>query len=504
MKNVISVKEMRNADFNAIKSGISSVFLMEKAAKALLDCHHYKGQTAIVCGTGNNGGDGYALARLLKNKGCRCMVFITDKKFSPDGEIFYKLCVESGVKIEYVSENTEFGKFDTIVDCIFGTGFHGDVDETTATIIEKINDSGAYVISADINSGLNGDNGMCKVAVNSNLTVSIGTLKSGHFLNKAKDYIGEIVNKDIGIPVSERYGLVECSDFEEYVKPRKNFSHKGTYGYVAILGGSAQYVGAVKLASSGAAAMRSGCGVVKLIVPNKIYNVVSKDITECTVYPVNSDENGAMEFEFDRIKEGLKNVNAISIGCGWGNGKNNFEILKGILKEYDLPVVIDADGINNLRKDVSILKNTKCRVVLTPHLKEFARLTNGSVDEIINDPIASAEKFATENNVIIVLKGPTTIITDGRKTYLCNRGCAGMATAGSGDVLSGIMVGVLGQKTNNLLLSVAYATYINGLAGEFAQKEFTDICMTSKDTVTKIPDAVIYCRDYADRRTGKQ
>ena len=498
MKNVISVNTMRNADFNTIKSGVPSKLLMERAGNALLNCYHYKGKTAVVCGTGNNAGDGYVLAYLLKINGHQCTVFLTDKKFSPDGEFFYKRCLDSGVNVEYVSENTEFNKFDTIVDCIFGTGFHGKVDKTAATLIEKINACGAYIISADINSGLNGDNGMAEIAVKSNLTVSIGTLKPGHFLNQAKDYIGKVINADIGIPVPEGYGLVEASDFGEYVSKRKNFSHKGTYGYVAIAGGSVHYAGAVKLASLGAAAMRSGSGVVKLIVPDKIYGALSKEITECTVFTVNSDETGAMEPQFDKIKESLKNIKAVAVGCGWGNGKNNLQILKFILEEYNMPIVIDADGLNALAEDVSVLKNTKCSVVITPHVKEFARLTKQTTEEIINNPIVSAENFAAQNNVIVVLKGPTTVVTDGEKTYLCDRGCAGMATAGSGDVLSGILVGVLGQNMNNLLLSVAYATFINGLAGELAQKEFTDICMTSKDTVTKIPNAVIYCRDYKD------
>ncbi|MBO5304132.1 MAG: NAD(P)H-hydrate dehydratase [Clostridia bacterium] len=486
---------MRNSDATCIASGISGLELMYRAGEAIFNAHAWKGKTAIVCGKGNNGGDGYVLALLLKENNLSVDVIAVEDNRSPDADFYYKKCQNEQINIVLFDETIDFSQYDTIVDCLFGTGFKGVPNQKYQDVINAINSVKKYVISVDINSGLCGDNGLGDVFVKSDLTVSIGTLKSGNYLGKAKDATKKILNYDIGIPIiGKEYKLVESKDFVEYFSERENYSHKGKYGYVAILGGCKEYSGAVKLANMSLCALKIGAGVSKLIIPNSIYESVSPYVLESTLFAM-PDNNGVMKFKPKLIDKALRGVKSLAIGMGWGNGKNNRKILEYVLNNFAIPVVIDADGINVLAKDLSILKSTKAKVILTPHLKEMSRLTEKSITEIENNPIEICEEFAQKYEVNLLLKGPTSIVTNGFDTYLINKGCAGMATAGSGDVLSGIIVGILGSNYKNIALSVAYATFINGLSGEFAQKQETDISMTASSTVTYIKDAIIYCRE---------
>ena len=499
MLNVVDVKTIKASEKLVIETEIQSKELIIRAAKEIFCSYRYKNKTAIVCGSGNNGSDGYVLANLLFDNGDICHIYLTSEKFTDEGKYFYNLCKNKGIKSYIANENTDFSGYDTIVDCIFGIGFYGTVDLKTEKIIKNINCSGAYIISVDINSGLNADNGLHNICVKSNLTLSIGTLKSGLLLNQAKDVVGKLQNLDIGIPTPKKYQLLEVSDFKEYLNNRKNYSHKGNYGYTAIMGGCFNYSGAVKLSAIASGALRSGCGVVRVIIPDRIYCSFAQHIEEATIFCMNSKRDGHIKFNSKQITNALKNIKALAIGMGWGNGKDNYKILKYIIENFDIPIIIDADGLNAIAKCPDILMHKKSNIILTPHIKEFSRLSGKSCEEILSNPIESAERFSSKYKVITVLKGPTTIITDGNVTYLCDRGCPGMATAGSGDILSGIILSAVCQNSKNPLLSVAFATFINGIAGELAQDSFSDIGMTAKDTVTKIPDAIIYCRKIIEK-----
>ena len=282
---------------------------------------------------------------------------------------------------------------------------------------------------------------------------------------------------------------IEAKDIKNKFAPRPSDTNKGDYGYVGIMGGSLEYSGAVKLANLSASAMRAGCGVIRLIVPNSISKIVAPYLLEQTMFTID-DENSKMLFKKEQIDESLNKLKALAIGMGWGMSNDYEKILEYILSNYEMPIVIDADGLNtlsNMNKD--ILNNTNCKVILTPHLKEFERLSNINIVDIKQNAINIAKEFAKKYNVILLLKGPTTIVTDGKTIYLVKRGCAGMATAGSGDVLSGILVGLLGYNEPDIL-SVASGAYLNGLAGELAQENYTDISMIASDTVKSLPEAI--------------
>ena len=278
-------------------------------------------------------------------------------------------------------------------------------------------------------------------------------------------------------------------DIKFIFRKRDENSNKGDFGYVGIMGGCMEYSGAAKLANLSSCALTSGAGVVRVIVPEEIANGVMPYLLEQTLFLMGS-KNGHMLFNKEKIDSALEKLKAIAIGMGWGKYDDNEKILDYILETKNIPVVIDADGLNTLAiMDKSILNKTKCKVILTPHLKEFERISGYDFQEIKRHPQELAIKFAKEYNVILLLKGHVTTVTDGKITYLIKRGCSGMATAGSGDVLSGILVGILGYNEANVL-SIAAGVYLAGLAGELAQEELNDISMKASDTISKIPEAI--------------
>ena len=489
MTEAVSVSLMRKSDENTIESEIPSKELMYRAGEGIVDSVKWHGKILIACGTGNNAGDGYVVASILKSKGACVELMLLAERFSPDGKYYFDRCLSQNVPWS-VYNLQKLDGYDIIVDCIFGTGYKGEVDGSARDLIKAINESGAYVVSADINSGLNGDSGLGNLCVNSDLTVSIGSFKSGHFLGRAKDVIGRAVNVDIGIRLIDKpYYLLGSCDVQPLLSPRLNFSHKGSYGYVTLIGGSLEYSGAVKLASLSASAMRAGAGVVRLAVPKSLCRSIMPHILESTLFPLDEDD-GAVKFDENKIQGALNNAKSVAIGMGLGVRGDNERIIEYVLKNYRIPVIIDADGLNTLSKmDCGLIKDSQCTVVLTPHMKEFERLIGVPISQIQENPIEYAKEYAKKTGVILLLKGQTTIITDGDTVLLSNTGCAGMATAGSGDVLSGIVAALCASR-ENILMAVAAGAYINGLAGEMAQAEYGDISMVASDTASYIPRAI--------------
>lgn len=486
-----TVAMMRAADAATIAGGVPGRELMRRAARGIFESYPWKGRTAIVCGSGNNAGDGYALALCLHSGGIPCDLILLEDRFSEDGAFYHQQCIEQGIRAIPYREAFDFSDYEEIVDCIFGTGFSGAVRGSAADAIRQINRSGKRVISADINSGLNGDNGLGTLCVRSDLTVSIGCCKTGHFLNGAKDAIGEVRMAEIGIPVADSgIGLLTAKDFCGLFPKRAQFSHKGNYGYVTVLGGSTEYSGAVKLANLSASALRAGCGVAQLAVPRSIVNAVAPYLLESTLLPIPSDESGHMRACPEILDSILNRCAALAVGMGWGHGTDHAEILTYLLQNGSIPLVIDADGLNTLSElGAEMLSETDCRVILTPHLKEFERLSGIPMSEISSDPIRHAKAFAKRYGVCLLLKGCCTIVTDGDVVYLVNRGCAGMATAGSGDVLSGILAGLLGYLLPSPL-TVACGAYVAGRAGELAEHDLNPVGMLASDTVSHIALAI--------------
>ena len=464
MKKVITKKQELSRNY------------IEMIANKILDIYKFKGKVLILLGSGNSALYGYALALHLKENKIDVNILIVEENNTNLGKYYLKKCKNK------VNLDDNLNNYDIIVDAIYGMELK-PISKHLKEIINQINNSKKKIISLDMNTGLNPYNGMANICIHSNITISIGALKPGHLLNMAKDNIDKLINIETNIEDEKCY-LLEKEDFLNFIPNRKHFSNKGNFGKVGILGGSLKYSGSVKLALSSLISLTSGAGLARIIVPNKIASSLISLTLEQTIFPV-KDKNGEMIFDKNEIDEALKGLTALLIGIGWDRSENNKKILTYILENYDIPIVIDADGLNTLAQ---INYPTKS-LILTPHLKEFSRLTGLSIQKISENPIQIAKDYAKKHQIILLLKGPTTIITDGEIVYLVDKGSSGMAKAGSGDVLSGIIIGLLGYKKPNIK-TIAFAAYINGLAGEYAEKEKTAITMLARDTIDSIDKAI--------------
>lgn len=473
MEKVLTNSEMRAADGFTIKSlNVPSQTLMARAGEAIAEeaikAAERIGAKSIlvVCGTGNNGGDGYVCAQKLKSSGFAVKVYAAEGKYSQD-------C--AGAKEKYTGNYAKEICGDVIVDCLFGTGLTREVDGDFAEVVAKINGSGAFVISADISSGLCGDSGkVLGCAVKADLTVAIAEYKAGHFLGDSMDYCGTLIKKDIGItcPDDGYAKIYEDTDVNPFYPKRKRNTNKGTYGSANLISGSGKYVGAAALSAE--AALKSGCGYVRLSSCNAVKNALAAKLPQVIF-----------------IEEADFTANSIAIGMGCGVSSELYNTIENLLKNYNGTLIIDADGLNTISKfGIDILINKKCRVILTPHPKEFSRLTGISVDKILSDPLNVAKDFAKKYGVILLLKGAASIITDGKKTVINTKGSTALSKAGSGDMLSGYMCGCIARGLDPFDGAVC-AAYTIGVAAEEVSEQKTDYCATAKDIIKNIHLAVL-------------
>ena len=478
MIDVVSVSYMRQCDKKTAAT-VTEKELMRRAGCAVFELLPEADSYDVFCGGGNNGGDGYVIAGLLKAAGKTVRVYRTSGKTTETSAYFLHKCISDGVDIfEFQNEPVKAG---VIVDCIFGTGFHGEVKGAEADAINRINESGAYVVSVDINSGLNGDNGRGGLCVVSDITIAVEAYKPGHFLGCAKDVIKRLDVVHIGIDTGDgAYKLCEAADFKPVFPKRKNDSHKGTYGTAVLLGGCREYSGAVKLANISLSALKCGCGISRLAVEESIADYVAPYLLESTLCPLSSLDKS----ELDRAFKGAASV---GLGMGFGRAENRTGAVKYALDTLDCPLLIDADGLYALSQ---IDYKSKGNVIITPHAAEFARLCGITVSEVLDKPVETARCYAKEHNVVVLLKGASTVVTDGERVYIVTRGAPGMATAGSGDVLSGIITGINAENPADLCLNAACGAWIAGAAGEYAEKEKGEVSMTANDTAGKIYMAV--------------
>lgn len=467
MRRVVSGKSMREADRYTIDVlGVSEEELIRRAGESVADeiakRFDKSARILFLTGKGNNGKDGTVCADALKNKG-----YENIEKYS----IFQPLNGNIG------------GEYDVIVECLLGTGIKGEPKGEYKTVIESANAKRAYKIAVDIPGGLNADNGkvtgVCFVA---DLTIAIGELKTGYFLNDGKDYTGEIVVKDVGISVrGDFYNIYDEKDVIEKIPVRRENSNKGSYGKVIIVGGSKPYVGGSFLTYNSLSAIKSGAGYTAILVPESLYPVYSARVPEAVTF-TGEDDGSNFITDYEAMDKALKFADVICYGNGIGISEGVYENLKYILENSVKKVVIDADGINVLvQYGKEILKNKKCEVVLTPHVKEFSRLSGKSVEEVTDDSIGLAKAFAEEYGVVILLKSNTTVITDGESVVLNVTGNSGLAKAGSGDVLSGLVSG----------LSARMSLFDAGVCGAYIFGRSADIAVERGSKTTLMPGEVI-------------
>ncbi len=492
--------QMRKIDRDASDlAGIPSIVLMENAAIACvkkLNTYNLENKrVAIFCGKGNNGGDGFAIARHLIYQGIETEVFLVcGNTFSGDAQINYNILKNIGAEIHEISDLSDIKykilSFDIIVDAIFGTGIKGEVSGIQKDIIDAINKYKKFTLSIDVPSGINADTGeVLSSAIKADVTVTFAAFKVGMLLYPAKDFCGEILVDRISIPNSLMEHInINVTDYkilERLMPKRQENSHKGNYGKLLIVGGSKGMTGAVTLAAE--SAIRCGTGLVTVGVAESLNPILEEKLTEPMTLPL-PDTDGSITTEaIDKILERAEKCDCVVFGPGIGRSPEITEILRRLITVCKKPLVIDADGLYALSKDIDILKNSACQIILTPHEMEFSYLTGKDVRDIEKNRITYSEEFAKKYGVTLILKGSNTIISGSDGTQYINIwGNSGMAKGGSGDVLSGMIGAFLARGSKPLdagILGVGY----HSLAGDKAAESYGKNSLTPKDIISSIP-----------------
>lgn len=495
MEKLVSAEKMRELENRIFEFGVDSFAVMEKAAMRITDVilSRFPTNTKVlsVCGRGNNGGDGIAAARMLSLKGYDVTIALPfGSPKTLDAAKNLDVAEKIGIKIS--SGDEDFSCYDLIIDALLGTGITSDVE---CNIPDKINKSGAFVLSADIPSGINSDTGqIMKSAVKADVTVAIGYKKYGHSIYPCKEYCGEIIVADIGIPYENADAFETDEGFVKTILPHvKNDAHKGDMGRISVVAGSKGFTGAATLCTE--AALRSGCGLATLFTPENLNEIYEKKLTEAMTLPLKCNDSIDAD-EVIKNKDKILKSNAVIVGPGLGRDCDANKIIRFLFKN-EIPAVIDADGINAVAENINILSGKKGPTVLTPHIGEFSRLTGLSADEILKNRLVEARKFATKYNIVLILKGAGSVVAlPNGVCYVNHTGNRGMATGGSGDVLSGIVGALLASGIGAEKSAVA-ATYIHGLAGDFAAEKFGADSMLPTDMVNEIYSAFLKIKNQA-------
>ena len=502
---IATASQMRELDRMTIQErGVPSTDLMERAAAALaraaLELAGGAPSRAVCfCGPGNNGGDGVACARLLREAGLevRCVLVGRREKLTPDTRAMEARLAAAGGRLEpFAPDDADFASWcleaDVMVDAIFGIGLNSDVRGDALTAIHMMNTCDIPVVSADIPSGVETDTGrVLGAAVRADRTVTFTLPKAGHFVGKGGLCTGRLTVADIGIPAElvdgEDYPVrtVEAEDVSLPVRPRD--AHKGDFGRVYILAGSVGYTGAPVLAAQ--AAVRSGAGLVTVGVPAPVWPVAAAKLDEAMPHPLPAGKEGQLSLDAGEAAFArLSACGVCLIGPGLGRGNSVSAVVRHLLPEIRIPVVLDADGINALEGHIDVLDGRKgLHTVLTPHDGEFARLGG---DLSGGDRLGAARAFAMEHGCCLVLKGHCTITAfpDG-SAYLNTTGNPGMAKGGSGDVLAGLILSLLGQGLP-ARQAVPMAVWLHGAAGDLCAGEIGEYGMTPSDLIAALPRVI--------------
>ena len=460
--SVLTKDLIKSSEERAVKSGAFSFKELmlnagTLAAKEIEKLYDIKNKNiAVVCGKGNNGGDGCVIAEYLKEKEANVTVITP---FNPpeteNAKYYYN-------KLTTDKADTLSGDFDFIIDAIFGIGYRIKADNRLYEIIGKINESSAIKISVDIPSGVECDNGKVgETAVKADLTLTFIALKPCFVLPKGSDYCGKVKVLDIGVaPIGQAFEVIK----EPVFKERSHNAHKGTFGTGLLICGSYGMAGAAMLSAK--AALRSGLGIAKCLIPKSIYFPFTIFLPEAVCVPSKQTKTGILKFNKHRFNKLINNCSAVLFGCGSGQGNETLKIIDFLLKNTDKPLVIDADGINALASNIELLRKCKAPIIITPHPGEMARLCKTTTEEIESDRPRFAMQFAEKYGCTVVLKGSNTLVAEPNGKLSVNiNGNFGLATGGSGDVLAGITVSLLAQGYS-AAESAKMAVYLHSLAAD--------------------------------------
>lgn len=495
---LVKAAEMREMDREAWRRyGIPGAILMENAGLSVVATilerfweRRPAGKRAlIIAGPGNNGGDGLVVGRHLYNRGAGVEILLTAAPDSYAGDAAVNLGIISAIGVPHWVFDAggldrlagALGRADLVVDALFGTGFQGLPREPLAALITTVNESRKPVLSIDLPSGMEADTGAVHGAcIRADITVTLGLPKLGLYLDPGAGHTGEILLGDISfppdllnweaVPGSPRYELIDRHLVADYMPPRRPTDHKGSYGHVAVVGGTPGYTGAVALA--GNAALRSGAGLVTAVVPASLYPVLAAKLTEVMTLPAPESAGGGFaRSAYPALRELWGRATVLAIGPGLGQDPETAVFLEEILSQADLPAVIDADALNLIARAPELLQqpslsDRRRRWVLTPHPGEMARLLGKSVAEVQADRVGLATRASLNWGSVVVLKGAHTVVAAPEGQVFINpTGNPGLASGGTGDVLAGLIAGLLAQGLTPVQSAVA-GVYAHGRAAD--------------------------------------
>lgn len=496
---IFDVHQLAEADKVTIeKQGITSEMLMERAATLAYNEIHSRLQGAelpikIFCGIGNNGGDGLVIGRLLLEQNYNVTIYVVNysnarsKDFLANYNKIKDISTTWPTLINGKSDFPKLSEEDFIIDAIFGIGLNRPLEDWVAQLVKYINKSRASIVSIDMPSGLFADKTPSKkdAVIKAKYTLTFQAPKLVFFLPQTGEYVGDLQVLDIGLDreyldkTSVEALLIDKQEAITYYIPRKNFSHKGNYGHSLIIGGSYGKIGSISLTAT--AALRSGAGLVTIYAPKCGYQILQTVLPEAMVI-TDKNENELSKIEFE-IKPDV-----ICFGMGAGTSKITKVAFKELLEKTKDPMVIDADGLNILSKEKELLKQVPESSVLTPHPKELERLVGKWKDDF--EKLEKARIFSKKYKLILVIKGAHTITVSGDKLFVNNAGNPGMATAGSGDVLSGVITALISQGYEPAIAAV-FGVYLHGRAGDISAEKLSYQGMISGDIAKYIGAAFL-------------
>ncbi len=502
---ILTVENSRLVEKYANEKGLSYLQLMDNAGSRCAAIikktfeNTNKRKILIVCGNGNNGGDGFVIARKLFQDDYDVTIMISNGLPGTDiAQEMLSTVRELGIPIIYYdshkNHDSYFNDCQIIIDCIFGVGFHGSVDDDTAAIIENINKSSASVISIDLPSGLSGNSSSIEnTHVKADMTIAVMALKPVHVLKPSSHECGKLMVADIGIP-ENCFGKVESplftlteDEISSFFPERDYESNKGTFGTVLLIGGSYEMPNAVVMASK--AAVNCGAGIVKIAFPDKAYSAIAPKTMEQILIPLYTNNKGHISVNsLQKIANEMQKCSCVAIGCGMGVDKDTKTITEYVIKNSPVPVIIDADAINSIKDNSELINEAKSDIIITPHPGEMARLAKSDIASIQENRGATVKGFTDTHKSILVLKGSSTMVGSSEydDIYVNNTGNPGMATGGMGDVLTGIIASFLAQGIEPYKSAIA-GVYLHGLAGDKVSENDSMMGNTPSKLIDALP-----------------
>ena len=508
---LLTAEQMRKLDAYAIETvGIPGMVLMENAGRCVVDTieEYFEPDeplsVAIFCGKGNNGGDGFVVARHLEQRGhyTRTYLLASRSDLKGDARTNADIAAEIGLEIIEATDpdavkELDFDPrdFDLVVDAIFGTGLTSAVRGHYLSAIDMINSSGLPVVAVDLPSGVDADKGpLIGPAVEADVSVTFAYPKIAHVMPPAEGLAGDVVIADISIPPSGegpdlKTYLLTTDAVAPMLQPREAASHKGTYGHLLAVAGGLGKSGAA--AMIGQSALLAGAGLVTVGVPVSLTGILEAASMETMTAPLSQAEGGVLAADaLDSILELLADKTALAFGSGTGVAEETVKLFHGLVEKVEVPMIIDADGVNAFAGEADKLRSDRSPIVITPHPGEMARLLGIENAEVQADRIGVARALAERNGVIVVLKGYRTVVAapDG-SVYVNMTGNPGMATAGSGDVLTGVIAGLAAQRDIEPLEAALLGVHVHGLAGDIAADAYGEVSLIASDIMDALPAA---------------